>query len=93
MKILVTDSNSLGSLVSYLRRCACTVDVLGSNSLEASPTPLSGVSNSHLRMQLDAYLRVWVALHPGAAAAIAGQTETTPLGVPQTSGRPMDGGP
>jgi len=78
MRILVTDTNSLSSLVTYLRRCGCTAHVVGSNAVEASPTPLSGVSSSHLRMQLDAYVRVWVALHPGAAASIAGQTKSMP---------------
>jgi hypothetical protein len=93
MRILVTDTNSLGSLVTYLRRCGCTVDIVGFNAAEASPTPLEGVSNAHLRMQLDAYVRVWMALHPGAKAAILGRVESMPLGAPRTSGQPIDGRP
>ena len=93
MRILVTDTNSLGSLVTYLRRCGCTVDVVGSNAVEASPTPLSGVSNSHLRMQLGAYVRVWMAMHHGAGAAIADQAESKPFGAVQMSGLPLDRSP
>jgi hypothetical protein len=90
MRILVTDTKSLGSLATYLRRCGCTVHAVGSSAVEASPTPLQGVTDAYLRMQLDAYVRVWVALHPGVSAAIEGQTEPVRLRVQQASGLPVD---
>jgi hypothetical protein len=72
MRILLRDSTMLGSLATYLRRCDCTVAVVGPSAVEASPTPLQGVADAHLRMQLEAYVRVWMALHPGVTTIIDG---------------------
>jgi hypothetical protein len=76
MRILVTDPNSLGNLVAYLTRCGCSAGTVGSNAVEASPVAPRAVASAHLRMQLDAYVRVWMAMHPGVTAVIVGQAES-----------------
>jgi hypothetical protein len=70
MRINVSDPGLTGDLADYLRRCSCTVAERGSGSLEADPRDRD-VEPAYLRMELDAYLRVWRAMHPGVEAAIA----------------------
>jgi hypothetical protein len=64
MRILVTSTESIDVLVTYLRRCGCSAEIVGSNAVEASPPPRNAMNTAHLRMELDAYLRVWRAMHP-----------------------------
>ncbi len=74
MRILVTPTDSLGDLVDYLRRCGCSAELVGSNAVEASPPPRAPVDTAYLRMELDAYLRVWRVMRPGAGAEVLGQS-------------------
>lgn len=74
MRILVTPTDSLGDLVNYLRRCACSAEIVGSNVVEASPLPGTAVNAAHERMELDAYLRVWQVLNEGVGAKLLGPT-------------------
>jgi hypothetical protein len=64
MRILVSDPASADDLVAYLRRCGCSADVIGRAVVDASP-PRANVEFSYLRMELDAYLRVWREMHDG----------------------------
>ncbi|TMK32951.1 MAG: hypothetical protein E6G64_05640 [Actinobacteria bacterium] len=70
MWIHVSDADAVDDLREYLRRCDCTVELRGATELEASP-PGRDVEPVYLRMELDAYLRVWRAMHPGVTADIA----------------------
>jgi hypothetical protein len=79
LRILVTPPDSLGDLVDYLERCGCSAEIVGSNVVEASPCSHTPVSAAYLRMELDAYLRVWRALHPGAAAGLLGRAAPEPF--------------
>lgn len=70
MRILVSDPKLVEDLRDYLERCNCAVELRGPTAMEASP-PERPVEPLYLRMELDAYLRVWRAMHPGAEASIA----------------------
>lgn len=67
MKILVSDPLFVDDLVAFLRRCECSVVILGSQAIDAMP-PHSAQEFAYLRMELDAYLRVWREMHPGVKA-------------------------
>jgi hypothetical protein len=67
MRILVSEPTQVDDLVAFLRRCECAVDRVGERSIEAVP-PHSEVGFAYLRMELDAYLRVWREMHPGVIA-------------------------
>ena len=70
MRILLNDPALVEDLRDYLRRCNCQVELRGATTMEASP-PKRNVEPVYLRMELDAYLRVWRLMHPGADASIA----------------------
>jgi hypothetical protein len=67
MKILLSDPELVDDLVAFLRRCECSVDRIGSRLLDAVP-PHEALDFAYLRMELDAYLRVWREMHPGVTA-------------------------
>jgi hypothetical protein len=69
MKILLSDPGSVDDLVAFLRRCDCSVEVIGNRAVEAMP-PHSAPSFAYLRMELDAYLRVWREMHPDVTAEL-----------------------
>ena len=69
MRIHISDPQLMDDLSDYLRRCSCTVAERGSATLEAAPQDRD-VEAVYLRMELDAYLRVWRAMHPGVDALI-----------------------
>ncbi len=79
MRILVTPTDSLRDLVDYLRRCGCSAEIVGFNVVEASPLPGAAVSKAYLRMELDAYLRVWRAMHLGVGAGLLGPPVSEPV--------------
>jgi hypothetical protein len=58
MRILLSDPAYVDDLVAYLRRCGCSADVVGRGVVDATP-PHAELEASYLRMELDAYLRVW----------------------------------
>jgi hypothetical protein len=64
MRISVTEPAPLDDLVSYLRRCGCRADIGGRHIVDASPPERPHVDAASLRMELDAYLRVWREMHP-----------------------------
>jgi hypothetical protein len=67
MRILLSDPGSVDDLVAFLRRCDCSADAVGARAIEAMP-PRSTQSFAYLRMELDAYLRVWREMHPDVTA-------------------------
>jgi hypothetical protein len=69
MRILLSDPTYVDDLVAYLRRCECSVDVIGRGVIEASPLH-SNVEPAYLRMELDAYLRVWREMRAGIKAEL-----------------------
>jgi hypothetical protein len=65
MRISITEPAPLDDLVSYLRRCGCRADISGRHMIDATPPERPQVDAAYLRMELDAYLRVWREMHPG----------------------------
>jgi hypothetical protein len=83
MRILVSDPAPLGDLVAYLRRCGCHADIVGQTAVEATPPERPSVGDAYLRLELDAYLRVWREMHSGVKAELVdspknGQTVAIP---------------
>jgi len=77
MRIDVSDADLVDDLRDYLTRCECTVEARGRTTLEAAPRG-QGVEPVYLRMELDAYLRVWRTMHPGVTADIVAEGDTAP---------------
>lgn len=69
MRILVSEPGLADDLVAFLRRCECAADRVGDRAIEAVP-PHPSVGFEYLRMELDAYLRVWREMHPGVTAEL-----------------------
>jgi hypothetical protein len=69
MRILVSDAAYVDDLIAYLRRCECSAEVVGRGVVDASP-PHQNLEVSYLRMELDAYLRVWREMRPGVKAEL-----------------------
>jgi hypothetical protein len=69
MRILLSDPAYADDLIAYLRRCECSADVVGRGVIEASP-PHTNLQLSYLRMELDAYLRVWREMRSGVKAEL-----------------------
>jgi hypothetical protein len=67
MKILLSDPAYVDDLLAYLRRCGCSADVVGRGVVDATP-PHTDLELSYLRMELDAYLRVWREMRGGVKA-------------------------
>ncbi len=70
MRVLISDPEPIGDLVSYLRRCGCCAEIAGHGAVEASPPERPLIDDAYLRMELDAYLRVWREMHPGIKAEL-----------------------
>ncbi len=70
MRILISDPESLGDLVAYLRRCGCRAEITGRSVVEAVPPERPQIDYAYLRMELDAYLRVWREMRPGIEAEL-----------------------
>ena len=86
LRILVTSSEFLGDLVTYLTRCGCDVEIVGSNAIEAAGPPGISVTAAHLKTELDGYLRVWRILNPGVGAEVLASPSPEPAAV-QPRGR------
>jgi hypothetical protein len=69
MRILVSEPDRVDDLVAFLRRCDCAADRVGTRVLDAVP-PHPSAGFEYLRMELDAYLRVWREMHPGVTAEL-----------------------
>jgi hypothetical protein len=66
MKIELTTSAAAHALRDYLERCGCTVDFVSERVVDVElPTRLQSRRDAVIEMQ--AYLRVWSAMHPGHA--------------------------
>ena len=70
MRILFTDPDSVGDLVAYLRRCGCTAEIAGYGYVEAAPPQRPHIEQAYLRMELEAYLRVWREMHPNVGVEL-----------------------
>lgn len=70
MRIFVSDPAPIDDLVAYLRRCGCSAHAAGRNGVEAEPPERQQVGVAYLRMELDAYLRVWREMHPDVHAEL-----------------------
>ena len=75
MRILLSDPAPVGDLVAYLRRCGCSADVAGRGAVEADPPLRPQIDSAYLRMELDAYLRVWREMHPHVRAELVESSE------------------
>jgi hypothetical protein len=62
MTIEVSTPAAAGALADYLRRCECSVLVEGL-VLRVDP-PARSQTPREARIEMEAYLRVWTALHP-----------------------------
>ena len=80
MRILLNDPSLVEDLRDYLQRCNCDVQLRGATIVEASP-PDRDVEPVYLRMELDAYLRVWREMHGGIRVDLVERSEQ-PLGAP-----------
>ena len=76
MRIQLSDPAYADDLIAYLRRCECSADVVGRGVVEASP-PHADLDASYLRMELDAYLRVWREMRAGVKAELLDATAPT----------------
>jgi hypothetical protein len=69
MRVYVSDRTLVEDLRAYLQRCNCVVYPRGAMEMDAV-LPQRDVPPVYLRMELDAYLRVWRLMHPEADAVI-----------------------
>jgi hypothetical protein len=70
MRILLSDPSPADDLVAYLRRCGCHAEIAGRAAIEAAPPDRPALEYAYMRMELDAYLRVWREMHPGVQAVL-----------------------
>ena len=70
MRILVSDPAPVGDLIAYLRRCGCDAYSVGQGAIEATPPERPPIGDEYLRLELDAYLRVWREMHVGVRAEL-----------------------
>ncbi len=66
MRIRVREAADLHGLVAFLKERDFVADEVGPNTIEVSR--LSSVRHTHVRMELDLYLKAWHASHPEAQA-------------------------
>ena len=65
MNVRIEERSLLGELVDYLRRCDCVVG-FNDGVLRARPRQLpTDAAAEYEELELDSYLRVFSALHPG----------------------------
>ena len=69
MRIQLSDPQLGHDLVAYLRRCDCRAEELRAGLVQAEPPPRQG-DRALARLELDAYLRVWRAMHPQTEAEL-----------------------
>jgi hypothetical protein len=63
MRIRTDSAASAASLIEYLRRCECIVEVIDRRTIQATVRPQSFAA-PHAEVELDGYLTVWQAMHP-----------------------------
>ncbi len=69
LRVTLDDSELLAALRSFFRRMGFAAEEDGSGTLEVRP--LNSVSPSYDGMTLEAYLRRWLAAHPGLLVEVA----------------------
>jgi hypothetical protein len=70
MTIEVMTRAAAHALADYLRRCDCTVLFVDDLVLEVSP-PQRSQTPRDARIEIEAYVRVWKALHPNEQVTVA----------------------
>lgn len=70
MTIELTTRAAAHALADYLRRCECNVLFVDDLVLEVSP-PQRSQTPRDARIEIEAYLRVWKALHPNEHVTVA----------------------
>lgn len=69
MRIRVDDPTLTSELALYLRRCDFDVRELADSVVDVEP--IRGVTDrKHLRIEVDAFLRVWRVMNGGAGANV-----------------------
>ena len=69
MRIRVDNPTLTSNLALYLRRCDFAVDEVDPHVIRVRP--VRGVTDRrHLRIEVDAFLRVWRVMNGGADAAV-----------------------
>ena len=63
MTIELTTPAAAQALADYLERCDCTVAFVSERVLQVAP-PARSQTIREATIELDAYLRVWRAMHP-----------------------------
>ena len=63
MRIELSTGAAAGALADYLQRCECSVAFVNDCTLDVSP-PGPTRSDREAYIEIDAYLRVWLAMHP-----------------------------
>jgi hypothetical protein len=72
MKVKLEDRSLLSDLVDYLHRCDCTVGLSG-GLLDVRPRQLPvDPSLGYEELEVDSYLKVFSALHPGVRVELVG---------------------
>jgi len=76
MRIETTTRAAARALADYLMRCECSVDFVTDCALEVSP-PGRLQTPRETEIEIEAYLRVWQALHPGEGSLVSTITDET----------------
>jgi hypothetical protein len=77
MTIGLTSRAAAHALADYLRRCECTVAFVSDLVFEVMP-PQRSQTTREARIEIDAYLRVWRALHPGDPVTVLQEDRDPP---------------
>lgn len=65
MQVEISDPALAGDLVAFLRRASCEAELEDGGILSVS---VPSVPVDAARLEVDAYLQAWKALHPGVGA-------------------------
>ena len=63
MRIELSTNEAVRGLADYLQRCECIVEIVGEKTLEVTLSD-SSRSERDIQVEVGAYLRVWLAMHP-----------------------------
>jgi hypothetical protein len=77
MTIELTTRAAAHALADYLRRCECNVLFVEDVVLEVSP-PQRSQTPRDARIEIEAYVRVWKALHPNEQVTVTREDQDSP---------------